>query len=154
MEFLCPTHRKQFSELPLEERKDLWQFWMENAYASCEQGQWRDVISLAGSAFDLACLPGENEKLCMHVELTLAAILVSRVLADMGDRTGTERVIFQALASLQAAESSCAREQPVLEQCISALLDGSHQHGFFEHYLNWPSLPAARGGWACVRVLH
>lgn len=24
MEFLCPNHRQQFADLPLEERKDLW----------------------------------------------------------------------------------------------------------------------------------
>lgn len=156
MDFLCPTHRRHFADLPLEERKDLWLFWMENAHTCSEQAQWRDVISLSGSAFDLACLHESGDGgTCMHIELTLSAILVSRMLADRGDSAAAERVIFWALACLQ--ENPSAGMPPEccgLHECISVLVDPSHQVSFFEDYLNWPTLPFGPGKTSFSRVLH
>jgi hypothetical protein len=142
MEFLCPNHRQHFADLPLQERKELWLFWMENAYACTEQQKWKDVISLSGSAFDLACLHGTTDGSCMHIELTLAAILVSRVLAERGDRKGPDRVIFRALERLHAVDRPASCDgccSP--EECTRALLDRSSQADFFMDYLNWPALP-------------
>lgn len=70
MAFLCPNHRHQFIELVPEERKDFWLFWMENAYAYSEECQWQDVISSAGSAFDLARLDGSQNDFCMHMQIS------------------------------------------------------------------------------------
>lgn len=70
MAFLCPNHRRQFTELVPEERRDLWLFWMENAYACSEDCQWQDVISSAGSAFDLARLDGSQNDFCMHMQIS------------------------------------------------------------------------------------
>ncbi len=155
MEFLCPNHRRHFAELPLEERKDLWLFWMENACTLSERGQWREVISLSGSAFDLACLHGSRGETCMHIELTLSAILVSRVLSGYGDHVGSERVIFRALQRLQAGEPASGSANCCgLSECITVLLDSSCQAAFFEDYLNWPSLPFDQASASFSKVLH
>jgi len=155
MEFLCPTHRRHFADLPLDERKELWLFWMENAHACSEHAQWRDVISLSGSAFDLACLHGSRDETCMHVELTLSAILVSRVLLDHGESTAAERVIFRALAHLRenlsaGTSAGCCG----LDECITVLVDRSHQVSFFKDYLNWPTLPFGHGTTSFSTTLH
>lgn len=156
MKFLCPNHRQQFADLPLEERKDLWLFWMENAQACSEQGQWQDVISLAGSAFDLACLSCGADETCMHVELTLSAILVSRALLDRGDRAGMDAVTLRALEHLQHPDSPTAVDACCdFEECISVLIDPARQADFFSDYLNWSSLPfAPRNRATIVRTLH
>ncbi len=57
MEFLCPNHRRVFADLPLDEQKELWLTWMENAFARYEKGHGRDVITIAGSAFGLPVSP-------------------------------------------------------------------------------------------------
>lgn len=156
MEFLCPNHRQQFAELPLEERKDLWLFWMENAQACSEQGQWRDVISLSGSAFDLACLQGPREESCMHIELTLSAILVSRALSDRGDRAGMDAVILRALDCLQQPDYQASAEGCCdVHECVAVLIDPSRHAEFFADYLNWPYLPfVPRKRVTMVRTLH
>lgn len=155
MEFLCPNHRQQFADLPLDERRDLWLFWMEYAYAYSQQGQWPAVISLSGSAFDLACLHGNREESCMHIELTLAAILVSRVLSDRGDLAGTERVTERALASLKEAYGSEMLDGCCgLSECVDVLMDSSRQASFFADYLNWPSLPFGRVFIPISRTMH
>ena len=156
MEFLCPNHRQQFSDLPLEERKDLWLFWMENAHDCSEQGQWRDVISLAGSAFDLACLHGPRDESCMHIELTLSAILVSRALSDRGERAGMDAVILRALESLQHPDHAAPIDGCCdIQDCVSVLIDPSRHADFFADYLNWPSLPFVPPKRATmVRTLH
>lgn len=156
MEFLCPTHRRQVADLPLKERKDLWLFWMENAHACSELAQWRDVISLSGSAFDLACLQGTSDDgTCMHIELTLSAILVCRVLSDRGDSAAKERILFRALGFLQENLSArVPRECCGLEECLIVLVDPSRQVRFFKDYLNWPTLPFGPGTTSFSRVLH
>ena len=156
MEFLCPNHRQQFADLPLEERKDLWLFWMENAQACSEQGQWQDVISLSGSAFDLACLRGPRDEACMHIELTLSAILVSRALSDRGDRVGMDQVILRALERLQQPDSPASTDGCCdFQECVSVLIDPARQADFFSDYLNWPSIPfAPRNRATMVRTLH
>ncbi|MYL22318.1 hypothetical protein [Vreelandella massiliensis] len=142
MQFLCPMHRQHFARFPLEAKKDLWLRWMENARTHSEQGQWREVIALAGSAFELACLEGAPDEPCLHIELTLSAILLSGVLADHGDSAAVERVIYRALSYLQddghhtASQHCCG-----LGECVSVLIDHSRQAAFFADYLNWPSLP-------------
>lgn len=155
MDFLCPNHRRHFAELPLEARKDLWLFWMENACALSERGQWQDVISSSGSAFDLACLHGSRDETCMHIELTLSAILVSRVLTGHGDHAGSERVLLRALQRLQACGHACGSEDGSgLKECITGLLDSSRRKAFFEVYLNWPALPFDLGSNSFAQVLH
>lgn len=156
MEFLCPNHRQRFADLPLQERKELWLCWMQNAHACSEQQRWKDVICLSGSAFDLACLYRATDGSCMHIELTLAAILVSRVLSECGDRTGPDRVIFRALERLHAVDmpadcDGCCGS----EECTRALLDRSSQVDFFIDYLNWPALPfGPRSPVVLSRTLH
>lgn len=145
MNFLCPNHRQRFADLPLGERKDLWLAWMKQACSCSEQSHWQGVLSCSGSAFDLACLPGADKGSCMPVELTLSAILVSRVLFDLDDRTGSESVIFRALEHLLDAKpdvSLAAGHE--LEECVEVLMDKSRQAGFFADYLNWSTLAFAR----------
>ncbi|MCL7942763.1 hypothetical protein [Marinobacter sp. ATCH36] len=154
MDFLCPNHRRQFAELPLQERKDLWLFWMENAHACSEREQWRDAVSLAGSAFDLASLDSKNDETSMHLEMTLAAILVSKVLRYCGDRAGSERVVFRAVECLADERYAASHDGCELKECVSVLLDRSRQAEFFADYLNWPSLPVGLANRACSRVLH
>lgn len=156
MKFLCPNHRQQFADLPLEERKDLWLFWMENAKACSEQGQLQDVISLAGSAFDLACLSCGADETCMHVELTLSAILVSRALLDRGDRNAMDAVLLRALECLQHPDSQAANDGCCdFQECVSVLIDPARQADFFSDYLNWPTLPFTPPNRATmVRTLH
>lgn len=156
MEFLCPNHRRQFAELDPKERKDLWLFWMENAYACSEQCQWRDALSLAGSAFDLACLRGTSDGTAMHIELTLSAIVVSRVLSEWGDTAAVERVICRALEHLQPGEGQASAEVCCgLGKCAAVLMDASRHADFFADYLNWPSFPFNHGKRVSLyRTLH
>lgn len=157
MEFLCTNHRQQFADMSVEERKDLWLFWMENAHACIERGDWRDVISLSGSAMDLACLQGPSEETCMHVELTLAAILVSQSLSICGDATNKERVLIRALEFLRSDHfSTIPPECYGIEECVVVLLDQTRHAEFFSDHLNWSAphfllrQPLVRR----VRVLH
>lgn len=145
MNFLCPSHRQRFADLPPGERRDLWLSWMKQACACSEESHWQGVLSFAGSAFDLACLDDARDHSCMGIELTLSAILVSRVLFDLADRAGSEAVIVRALEHLLAEErdSSFAERREVAE-CVAALGDTSLQPGFFAEYLNWSTLAFAR----------
>lgn len=156
MNFLCPDHRQQFAQLPLEERKDLWLFWMENAHACGERGQWRDVISLSGSAFDLACLHEPGDDAGMHIELTLSAILVSRALSDRGNRAGMDAVVLRALECLEHPGYQAATENYWdIQECVAVLIDPSRHADFFADYLNWPSLPfVAWNRVSLMRTLH
>ncbi|WP_138439683.1 hypothetical protein [Marinobacter alexandrii] len=157
MEFLCPTHRQQFANLSLEERKDLWLFWMENAHACIERGDWRDVISLSGSAMDLACLDGATDESCMHVELTLAAILVSQALSICGDITGKEQVLSRALKVLRTDDSlAISPECCGMDECVLVLSDRTRHAEFFSDHLNWsaPHFPFRQPVVSRVRVLH
>lgn len=156
MKFLCPNHRLQFAQLSLEERKDLWLFWMENAHACSEQGQWQDVISLSGSAFDLACLHEPRDDAGMHIELTLSAILVCRALSDRGNRAGMDAVVLRALECLEHHEKQASSEGCYdIHECVAVLINPSLQAEFFTDYLNWPSLPfAPRKRVTVVRTLH
>lgn len=145
MNFLCPGHRRQFADLPLEERKGLWLSWMKQACACSEEGQWQGVLSFSGSAFDLACLRGIDGQSGMRVELTLSAILVSRVLYDLADRAGSEKVIFGALERLVDDETPGTLDGHLsTEECIAVLMDTSRQAGFFADHLNWSTSGFAR----------
>lgn len=157
MNFLCPSHRQRFADLPPGERKDLWLSWMKQACACSEESHWQGVLSFAGCAFDLACLQGSNDKESgMGIELTLSAILVSRVLFDFTDRAGSEAVILRALENLlvnQHAVSSADHQET--EECISVLMDRSRQPDFFADYLNWSTLAFARRDQSSMcRTLH
>lgn len=143
MEFLCPNHRRQFEDLPLQERKDLWHFWMESAYACMEQCQWQKVVSIAGSAFDLACLRSSRDESCMSIELTLSAILLSRVLSDLGDQAGRKRIVFRALECLRNRGCQASSDgRSGIAECITVIKDDSRQAKFFTEHLNWPPLPS------------
>lgn len=156
MNFLCPNYRQKFVDLPQEDRKNLWLSWMEQACACSEKGQWQDVLSLSGSAFDLACVRGPQGESCLHIELTLSAILVSRVLFDLSDHAASEDVIFRAIEHLLDDQSrapfvGCCD----IEECVSVLMDPSLQAGFFSDYLNWSTSAFARRERAAVRrTLH
>lgn len=156
MEFLCPNHRRVFADLPLDEQKELWLFWMENAFARYEKGDWRDVITMSGSAFDLACLSHGHHDQCMHIELTLSAILVFRALWDQGEHYGADQVMARALEQLQP-DGLCASNPDGCcgsEECMEVLLDTSMHCDFFADYLNWPITPFAPRATSPVRVLH
>lgn len=155
MDFLCPAHRNQFSELPQEERQDLWLFWMESARSMIENGEWRDVVSLVGSAFDLACLRPQGEQPQMHTELTLSAILVSRLLSDLSERTAAEQVFYRALDHLHSNPTRMTLPQRVgVEKCVEVLLNTAHQSEFFLKHLNWHALPFGQSRSCRVRVVH
>lgn len=142
MEFLCSNHRRQFEDLPLKERKDLWLFWMETAHACIEQNQWQKVVSIAGSAFDLACLRSSRDESCMSIELTLSAILLLRVLSDIGDLAGRRRIFFRALECLHSRGCRVSSDgQSCLTECVAAIKDSSRQAAFFADYMNWPKSP-------------
>lgn len=156
MNFLCPNHRRYFADLPVNERKALWLFWMESAHACSEQDQWQDVISLAGSAFDLACLNRVRDESCMRIELTLSAILVSRALSDRGDHAGMKRIVFRALECLQnkgyqvSSDGRCE-----LAECVAVLRNSARQAEFFADNLNWPRPPFGLGNRVTtLRTLH
>ncbi|MFO8141773.1 MAG: hypothetical protein R6T87_07795 [Marinobacter sp.] len=145
MKFLCPRHRRMFTSLSLTEQNDLWLFWMEYAFTFCETAETEKVIAATGSAFDLACLARADHPDCMHVELTLSAILVCRTLRDRGDHAAADYVLFSALESLQAADpcDGSASGGCSTGQCVEVLLDTSRQASFFADYLNWPETPLA-----------
>ena len=67
MEFLCPNHKRMFADLPLDNQQDLWLSWMEHSRSHSQQQDWDNVIALAGSAFDLACLARTRHPETMHV---------------------------------------------------------------------------------------
>jgi hypothetical protein len=154
MEFLCPNHRRQFESLTIEEQKDLWLLWMGSAHASSEREQWQEAISLSGSAFDLACLDGANGNICMHIEVTLSAILVSQVLRVCGNRTGSEQVVFRALECLADERYTASHDGCELRECVSVLLDRSRQADFLADYFNWPSLPFGLADRRFSNMLH
>ncbi|TGN39498.1 hypothetical protein [Marinobacter confluentis] len=155
MDFLCPAHRNQFSELPLKERHDLWLFWMESARSMIENGEWRDVVSLVGSAFDLACLHPQGEQPQMHTELTLSAILVFRVLSDLGERSAAEQVFYRALDSLPSDPTHLTLPQRVqVKDCVEVLLNTGRQSDFFLKHLDWRALPIGQSRSCRVRVVH
>jgi hypothetical protein len=142
MKFLCPRHRQMFARLSINEQNDLWLFWMEYAFTYCET--------------DLACLARADHPECMHVELTLSAILVCRALRDRGDHNAADYVLFSALESLQSAESCYGSPSGgcSADQCIEVLLDTSRQASFFTEYLNWPATPLAPRGRRPAMVAH
>ena len=156
MKFLCPRHRQIFSRLSLNEQNELWLFWMENAFTFCETDNAEKMIAATGSAFDLACLARADHPECMHVELTLSAILVCRALRDQGDHTAADYVLFCALESLQSAEPCHGRASGCgsTEDCIEVLLDVSRQPAFFSEYLNWPRLPSAASANPSGMIVH
>jgi hypothetical protein len=157
MDFLCANHRQQFADLSLEERKDLWLLWMERARTCIETNRWRDVVSLSGSAMDLASLEGPADESCMHLELTLATILVAQALSICGDLRGKERVLFRALDSLHADDQLAPSPECCgMEECVAVLLDRSRHAEFFSDHLNWcPStFPFQRPVEGAERVLH
>jgi len=157
MNFLCPNHRQRFADLPPGERKGLWLSWMKQACACSEENHWQGVLSFSGSAFDLACLRGSHkEESSMGIELTLSAILVSRVLFDFADRAGSEAVILRALEHLLANEHDASRADcQEIEECIAVLMDTSRQADFFADYLNWSTLAFARRDRSSVcKTLH
>lgn len=145
MKFLCPRHRQMFASLTLSEQNDLWILWMEYAFTFCETKETEKVIAATGSAFDLACLARADQPDCMHVELTLSAILVCRILRDRGEHAPADYVLFSALESLQSANDWCGSQSSGCStgQCIEVLLDTSRQAGFVAEYLNWPGIPLA-----------
>lgn len=155
MDFLCPAHRYQFARLPLEERQDLWLFWMENARSMMESGEWRDVVSLVGSAFDLASLRPEADQFGMHTELTLSAILLNRVLSDPGEQAGAERVLFRALDCLYADPDLMTLPTRIaVKECGEVLLNTAQQSEFFLKYLNWRALPIGQSRACRIRIVH
>ncbi|MBS3804778.1 MAG: hypothetical protein KGY54_09550 [Oleiphilaceae bacterium] len=80
----------------------------------------------------------------MPIELTLSAILVSRVLFDLADRAGSERIIFRAMEHLLDAERSASFDGDCdVEECVEVLMDTSRQAGFFANYLTWSTMAFA-----------
>ena len=146
MKFLCPRHRRMFASLSTNEQNDLWLFWMEYAFTFCEKQEPEKMIAATGSAFDLACLARADQPDCMHVELTLSAILVCRALRDRGDHSAADYVLFSAVESLQSAEPCYGSPSGgcTTDRCLEVLLDTSRQPGFFAEYLNWPKIPESR----------
>lgn len=141
MNFLCPNHRQQFALLPQSERENLWLFWMDSAATTGAQSQAREAILLAGSAFDLACLSVQSHKEVMKTELTLSAILVSRLLMDYGDLLAAEEILSKAVDTLQQTRLTRGEEGRRLLECIDVLLDRSKQAEYFANHLNWPKFP-------------
>ena len=156
MKFLCPRHRQMFASLSLKEQNDLWMFWMEYALTVCEARDAEKLIAATGSAFDLACLARADHPDCMHVELTLSAILVCRALRDRGDSAQADHVLFSALESLLPDEPCYGSPSGgcSTDECIGVLLDTSRQPEFFTEYLNWPDLSPASPENRPVRVVH
>ena len=156
MEFLCPNHKRMFADLPLDNQQDLWLSWMEHSRSHSQQQDWDNVIALAGSAFDLACLARTRHPETMHVELTLSAIIAYRSL-QMRDRAGHARqMVLRALDNLQAqtARHTGLNGYCITDECIEVLLDASRQPGFFADYLNWPSFPFSQYRVRPARVIH
>lgn len=92
----------------------------------------------------------------MHIELTLSAILVSRVLYDLADRAGSESIIFRAIEHLLDDERNASFDGcSGVTECVEVLMDTSRQAGFFADYLNWSTLAFARRDRAPMyRTLH
>ena len=143
MKFLCPRHRSMFANLSLNEQNDLWMFWMENAFTYSENQDSEKIIMVTGNAFDLACLARASRPDCMHVELTLSAILLCSILRSCGEHCVADDMLLRALESLRATEPCHIRtgECGNSNECIEILLDASLQPEFFAQYLNWPTCP-------------
>jgi len=142
MKFLCPRHRSMFASLSLKEQNDLWMFWMESALTYYENQDSDKIIMVTGNAFDLACLARTRNPDCMHVELTLSAILLCNSLRGFGEHCVADNMLHQALESLLATENCHIRPSGCSsDECIEILLDASRQPEFFTQYLNWPAWP-------------
>lgn len=144
MEFLCPTHRRQFASMPLDQQRERWLMWMEQAATQWEHQRWQQLFSLAGSAFDLASIAHQHQG-AMHLELTLSAIFLSTSLRYTGQPDLAADIIGLAIERLEPDDSSgVARDsQSPLSECIATLLEPSKHHRFFTDYLNWASFGTA-----------
>ena len=143
MKFICPRHRSMFANLSLKEQNDLWMFWMENAFTFYENRDSEKIIMVTRNAFDLACLARTRNPDCMHVELTLSAILLCNSLRGCGGHRVADDMLLRALESLRATEPCRIRSGGCgsSDECIEILLDASGQPEFFAQYLNWPACP-------------
>jgi len=142
VEFICAYHQRHLEALPLREMQDLWLLWMESALWNYEQGNWCRGASFSGCAFDLARLAHRRQKtLCMPVEMTLAAILLARVLREQGLFNQAKAMLSQARVLLQESHRP---SQPMLsgqvDECLQVLQLPARQEAFFETYLNWPAI--------------
>ncbi|MGO1750663.1 MAG: hypothetical protein ACTHZR_10340 [Marinobacter sp.] len=156
MKFLCPHHRSMFANLSLIEQNDLWVYWMENALTLYESRDSEKVIIVAGNAFDLACLVRTRNSDCMHVELTLSAILLCSILRNCGEHSVADDMLLRALESLRATERCHVRmsEYCSSNECIDILLDASLQPDFFAQYLNWPTCPVTYPSKQSAMMVH
>lgn len=156
MKFLCSRHRRMVANLSLTEQNDLWMFWMEYAATFSETHETEKMIAATGNAFNLAYLARDSHPDCMHVELTLSAILMCRILRARDDHTNADYVLFSTLESLRSANlsSSSASDCCSIDQCIEMLLDTSQQARFFAEYLSWPETPWAPQEKQRVMVAH
>ena len=143
MKFICPRHRSMFANLSLKEQNDLWMFWMENAFTFYENRDSEKIIMVTRNAFDLACLARTRNPDCMHVELTLSAILLCNSLRGCGGHRVADDMLLRALESLRATDPCHIRSGVCgsSDECIEILLDASGQPEFFAQYLNWPACP-------------
>ncbi|MDN6321030.1 MAG: hypothetical protein L0J77_14835, partial [Marinobacter sp.] len=94
MKFICPRHRSMFANLSLNEQNDLWMFWMESAFTYSENQDSAKIIMVAGNAFDLARMARANYPDCMHVELTLSAILLCSILRNCGEHSVADDMLL------------------------------------------------------------
>ncbi|HDZ37419.1 MAG TPA: hypothetical protein ENH62_03870 [Marinobacter sp.] len=156
MKFLCPRHRLMFANLSLIEQNDLWVYWMENALTLYESRDSEKVIIVTGNAFDIACLARTRNPDCMHVELTLSAILLCSILRSCGKHCVADDMLLRALESLRASERCHIRsgECGSNNECIEILLDASLQPEFFTQYLNWPSCPVTYSSRQSAMMVH
>lgn len=142
MEFICAYHQRQLEALSLSQLQDLWLLWMESALWNYEQGNWCRGASFSGCAFDLARLAHRrHQTLCMPVEMTLAAILLARVLREQGQPSEAEAILDRARELLSRSHRPA---QPILseqvDECLQVLRLPGRQGAFFETYLNWPAI--------------
>jgi len=155
MKFLCPRHRSMFASLSLKEQNDLWMFWMESALTFYENRDSDKIIMVTGNAFDLACLARTRNPDCMHVELTLSAILLCNSLRGFGEHCVADDMLHRALESLLATERCYIRSGGCSsDECIEILLDASRQPEFFAQYLNWPACPFTYPSKQSASVVH
>lgn len=145
MKFLCPRHRSMFENLSLKEQNDLWMFWMEHALTFYENGDFENVIMVAGNAVELACLARARHPDSMQIELTLSAILLCQMLRVSDKHCVADGIVCRTLESLKLDASGSVRADGwgSTGQCIEILLDTSRQPHFFAQYLNWPKCPFA-----------
>jgi len=113
VEFICAYHQRRLEALSLSQQQDLWLLWMESALWHYEQLNWRLGVSFAGSAFDLARLAHRRqETACMPVEMTLAAILLARVLREQGEQNLADGILTQARHLLGESHQRFKGESP------------------------------------------